>query len=139
MKLHFVSAVLIATLAGAGIVPPLNSSLENIPHNLNVSLTDDASFDSSSSSTVHTLAEPSKFDKAAEIGHTLDAAMKSKDSIARWFFKDFPNFHKTCQSPFDGDGVEELKKWGFDDSEKLRKEVEKECDFDKGSSLLLMS
>ncbi|KAH7558382.1 hypothetical protein BM1_05654 [Bipolaris maydis] len=129
MKLQFVFAVWIATLASAGVIVSPSLSPENVTH-VNVTLADVALIDSESSLIAHTLAEPTKFEKSAEIGRTLDAAMKSKDSIARWFFKDFPNFQETCQSPFDGDGREDLARWGFDDSEKLRKEVEKECDFD---------
>ncbi|EUC41771.1 hypothetical protein COCMIDRAFT_29507 [Bipolaris oryzae ATCC 44560] len=129
MKLQFIFVGLIATLASARVVVSPSPSPENVTH-VNVTLADVASIDSDSSSTAYTFAEPTKFEKSAEIGRTLDAAMKSKDSIARWFFKDFPNFQETCQSPFDGDGREELARWGFDDSEKLRKEVEKECDFD---------
>lgn len=56
--------------------------------------------------------------------------MRSKDSVARWFFKDFPQFAETCQSPFTGDGKAELAKWGFDDSDALSATVAKECDFD---------
>ncbi|KAJ6201691.1 hypothetical protein J3E72DRAFT_410021 [Bipolaris maydis] len=129
MKLQFVFAVWIATLASAGVIVSPSLSPENVTH-VNVTLADVALIDSESSLIAHTLAEPTKFEKSAEIGRTLDAAMKSKDSIARWFFKDFPNFQETCQSPFDGDGREDLARWGFDDREKLRKEVEKECDFD---------
>ncbi|EOA92123.1 uncharacterized protein SETTUDRAFT_153104 [Exserohilum turcica Et28A] len=126
MKLHFIPAVLIVALVSAGVVPS-NASLER----LDSPLSDDISLDWSPEATVHTNTEPTQFEKAAEIGRTLDAAMKSKDSIARWFFKDFPNFSETCQSPFDGDGREELKKWGFEDSEALSKTIEKDCDFDK--------
>lgn len=129
MKLQFVFAVLVATLASARVVVCPRPSPEHVTH-VNFTLADAASINSDSSSKAHTFAEPTKFEKSAEIGRTLDAAMKSKDSIARWFFKDFPNFQETCQSPFDGDGREDLARWGFDDSEKLRKEVEKECDFD---------
>lgn len=130
MKLHGVLAVLLAALTAAGVVPPSNAALSNLTHSVNDTVFDN-DVSGSSSSTAHTQADPSKFDKAAEIGRTLDAAMRSKDSIARWFFKDFPNFHETCQSPFDGDGREDLRKWGFDDSEALSKDVEKDCDFDK--------
>ncbi|XP_014558693.1 hypothetical protein COCVIDRAFT_93893 [Bipolaris victoriae FI3] len=129
MKLQFVFAVLVATLASARVVVSPCPLPEHVTH-VNFTLVDAASVNSNSSSKAHTFAEPTKFEKSAEIGRTLDAAMKSKDSIARWFFKDFPNFQETCQSPFDGDGREDLARWGFDDSEKLRKEVEKECDFD---------
>lgn len=131
MKLRLALPVLIAALAAASVVPSLNTSLQNFTDGINHTVIDENFPDSSLSSTAHSNAEPSKFDKAAEIGRTLDAAMKSKDSVARWFFKDFPNFHETCQSPFDGDGREELRKWGFDDSEALSKEIEKDCDFDK--------
>lgn len=131
MKLRGVLPVLTAALAAAGVVPSPDTSLQSFTDGIDDNLSNDTFLDSSSSSTVHTYAEPSKFDKAAEIGRTLDAAMRSKDSVARWFFKDFPNFHETCQSPFDGDGREELKKWGFDDSETLSKDIEKDCDFDK--------
>ena len=131
MKPCLALSVLIATLAAAGVVPSSDTSLQNFADRTDKALSNDTFRDSSSSSTAHTNAEPSKFDKAAEIGRTLDAAMRSKDSIARWFFKDLPNFHETCQSPFDGDGREELKKWGFDDSEELSKDIEKDCDFDK--------
>ncbi|KAL1797105.1 hypothetical protein ACET3X_003711 [Alternaria dauci] len=79
----------------------------------------------------HTLANPpTKFEKAVSTGQTLDFAMRSKDSVARWFFKDFPQFANTCQSPFTGDGRAELATWGFDDSDALSATVEKECDFD---------
>ena len=56
--------------------------------------------------------------------------MKSKYSVARWFFKNYPDFAETVQSPFDGDLREKLKEWGYDDSEELSKKLDKDCDFD---------
>lgn len=133
MKLFVIVGALVATLAHARVVPSFDAALRNPPRDagLNETLNEDAFLGVTGPSTVYINAAPSKFDKAAEIGRTLDSAMKSKDNVARWFFKDFPNFHETCQTPFEGDGREELAKWGFDDSDELSKEVEKDCDFEK--------
>ncbi|KNG47995.1 hypothetical protein TW65_05336 [Stemphylium lycopersici] len=132
MKLLVIIGALVSTLANARVVPSLDAAPRNLPRDagINNTLSDHLYLGGTEPSTVHINAAPTKFDKAAEIGRTLDSAMKSKDSVARWFFKDFPNFHETCQSPFEGDGREELAKWGFDDSDELSKEVEKDCDFE---------
>lgn len=124
MKLPFVSLVLITAVVHTRVALPSGTSLENFTRNLEFKITPAAN------TTVHTNADPSKYEKSAGIGRTLHSASKSKDGVARWFFKNFPNFADTCQSPFDGDGREELRKWGFDDSDELSKDVEKECDFD---------
>jgi len=71
-----------------------------------------------------------KWEKAVNDGRTLYHAMLSKDSIARWFFKDFPDFAETVQSPFDGDLRDKLKEWGYKDDDELSKAIEKDCDFD---------
>ncbi|CBX92211.1 hypothetical protein IAQ61_000390 [Plenodomus lingam] len=71
-----------------------------------------------------------KWDKAVNDGRQLYNAMRSKDSIARWFYKDYPDFADTVQSPFDGDLREELRKWGYNDNDALSKLIEKDCDFD---------
>jgi hypothetical protein len=133
MKLSFVAVALLVALANARVVPTSDTALEILARDtgLNITYADDTFSDGNEPSTVSTNAEPSKFDKAVEIGRTLDSAMKSKDSVARWFFKSYPNFQDTCQSPFDGDGREELKKWGFDDSDALSDGVKNDCDFDK--------
>jgi hypothetical protein len=133
MKLLHIVAV--ASLASARVVPTSDTQLiENLTRNLqpNVTYADDLFSDYSEPSTAATNADPpSKFDKSAEIGRTLNNAMRSKDSIARWFFKDIPGFQETCQSPFDGNGKKDLETWGFDDSDKLSKEIENDCDFAK--------
>ncbi|KAF1849711.1 uncharacterized protein K460DRAFT_257900, partial [Cucurbitaria berberidis CBS 394.84] len=72
----------------------------------------------------------SAWEKAVESGRTLYSAMKSKDSVARWFFKNYPDFSETVQSPFDGDLREKLKEWGYNDNEELSKKLDKECDFE---------
>ncbi|EDU46732.1 conserved hypothetical protein [Pyrenophora tritici-repentis Pt-1C-BFP] len=125
MKRPFVALLLLTAVIHARVALPSETSLENVTRNLgfNINRVDEASF-------VHTNAEISKFEKSVEIGRTLSSASKTKDSVARWFFRNSPNFADTCQSPFDGDGREELKKWGFDDRDELSKGVEKECDFD---------
>lgn len=73
---------------------------------------------------------PSAWESAVTSGRALQAGMKSKDTIARWFFKDHPNFAETVQSPFDGDLRKELKEWGYNDNEELSKQIEGDCDFD---------
>lgn len=122
MKRAFVALVLITGVVHARVALPSETSLENVTRNLG--------FNTFNTSIVHTNVDTSKFEKSAEIGRTLSSACKSKDSVARWFFKDFPNFADTCQSPFEGHGREELEKWGFHDSDELSKDIEKECDFD---------
>jgi hypothetical protein len=131
MKLLHIVAV--ASLASARVVPSSDTQLiENHTRDLQPNVTDDSFSSYSEPSTAGTNANPpTKFDKSAEIGRTLNNAMRSKDSIARWFFKDIPGFQETCQSPFDGDGKEDLKIWGFDDSDNLSKEIENDCDFAK--------
>lgn len=124
MKLPFVALVLITAVVHARVALPSGTSLEYVTRNLGSNIT------LVGNTIVHTDADKSKYDKSTEIGRTLHSASKSKDSVARWFFKYFPNFADTCQSPFDGDGRKELRKWGFDDSDELSKDVEKECDFD---------
>jgi hypothetical protein len=127
--------VVVASLASARVVPsPDTQLIENLTRDLkrDASYADDTFLDYNEPSTAGTTVDPpTKFDKAAEIGRTLNNAMRSKDSVARWFFKNFPGFQETCQSPFDGDGKEELAKWGFNDGNELNKQIEKECDFDK--------
>lgn len=71
-----------------------------------------------------------KWEKAVNDGRTLYNAMLSKDSIARWFFKDYPDFAETVQSPFDGDLRDKLREWGYKDDDELSKQIEKDCDFD---------
>ncbi|KAI8934288.1 hypothetical protein NX059_009028 [Plenodomus lindquistii] len=71
-----------------------------------------------------------KWEKAVNNGRTLYNAMRSKDSIARWFYKDYPEFAETVQSPFDGDLREELKMWGYNDNDELSKKIDKDCDMD---------
>ncbi|CAE7194196.1 hypothetical protein P3342_009594 [Pyrenophora teres f. teres] len=126
MKQPFVALLLLTAVVHARIALSSEASLENFTRDLGLNITR-----ADTDSFVHTNAEKSKFEKSVEIGRTLSSASKSKDSVARWFFKNFPNFADTCQSPFDGDGREELRKWGFDDSDELSKSVENECDFDK--------
>jgi hypothetical protein len=138
MKLHILHISAIVALASAHILPPTStdSTTANLTRNTyNNTDADGAKLsnisDDHNPSTVHTLANPpTKFEKAISIGQTLDSAMRSKDSVARWFFKNFPQFAETCQSPFTGDGKAELAKWGFDDSDALSATVAKECDFD---------
>jgi hypothetical protein len=134
MKLHRFAIAVIAALASAHILSPIDISPTDLSYDTGISNTStNHAFDNSNSSTVHTAADPppdAKFDKARSIGLTLDSAMRSKDSVARWLFKDFPQFSETCQSPFTGDGREELAKWGFDDSDALSAKIAKECDFD---------
>jgi hypothetical protein len=133
MKLLYIAVAASLACANARVVPSSDTQLiEDFARHLpgNVALTDDSFLDHGEPSTAGTAANPpTKYEKAAEIGRTLNNAMRSKDSVARWFFKDIPGFQETCQSPFDGDGKETLKTWGFDDSDKLHQEVEKECDF----------
>ena len=133
MKLLYL--VVVASLASARVVPSSDTQLiENLTGDLqlNVTYADDSFSGYSEPSAAGTNANPpTKFDKSTEIGRTLNNAMRSKDSIARWFFKDILGFQETCQSPFDGDGKEDLKTWGFDDSDKLSKEIENDCDFAK--------
>ncbi|OAL48528.1 hypothetical protein IQ07DRAFT_655006 [Pyrenochaeta sp. DS3sAY3a] len=74
---------------------------------------------------------PSAWESAVEYGRTLNSAMKSNDHIARWFFKNHPNFAETVQSPFDGDLREELKTWGYMDNEDLSNQIKNDCDFDE--------
>jgi hypothetical protein len=133
MKLSVVAVALLAALSNARVVPTSDTALDILARDtgLNLTYSDDPFSDENEPSTVFTNAEPSKFDKAVEIGRILDSAMKSKDSVARWFFKSYPNFQDTCQSPFDGDGREDLKKWGFDDSDALSDGIKNDCDFDK--------
>jgi len=135
MKLHALTLAVLATLASTHVLPPTDASLTNLTYSANLKDTPidhvAATFDPS---TVHTTADPpppnAKFDKAVSTGQTLDSAMKSKDNIARWLFKDFPQYAETCQSPFTGDGRADLAKWGFDDNDALSASVAKECDFD---------
>lgn len=56
--------------------------------------------------------------------------MRSEDSVAREFFKSYPDFAETVQSKFDGDLREQLELWGYNDNEELSKTIDKECDFD---------
>ncbi|RMZ66235.1 vacuolar amino acid transporter 1 [Pyrenophora seminiperda CCB06] len=126
MKRPFIALVLITAVVHARVALPSETSIENFTRYLGFTVPQ-----SGNDSTVHTTADISKFDKSVEIGRTLGAACNSKDSVARWFFKNFPNFADTCQSPFEGDARDELKTWGFDDSDELSKDVEKECDFDE--------
>ncbi|CAN9190957.1 unnamed protein product [Alternaria alternata] len=138
MKLHILHILAIVALASANILPP--TSIDSTTVNLTLDAYNNTSADGAKLSNtsddhdpsiVHTLANPpTKFEKAISIGQTLDSAMRSKDSVARWFFKDFPQFAETCQSPFTGDGKAELAKWGFDNSDALSATVAKECDFD---------
>ncbi|CAN9253875.1 unnamed protein product [Alternaria alternata] len=138
MKLHILHILAIVALASAHILPPTStdSSTVNLTRDAYKNTDADGAklsniSDDHDPSIVHTLANPpTKFEKAISIGQTLDSAMRSKDSVARWFFKDFPQFAETCQSPFTGDGKAELAKWGFDDSDALSATVAKECDFD---------
>ncbi|KAI5373633.1 hypothetical protein J4E82_007681 [Alternaria postmessia] len=138
MKLHILHILAIVALASAHILPPTStdSSTVNLTRDAYKNADADGAklsniSDDHDPSIVHTLANPpTKFEKAISIGQTLDSAMRSKDSVARWFFKDFPQFAETCQSPFTGDGKAELAKWGFDDSDALSATVAKECDFD---------
>ncbi|KAI4604677.1 hypothetical protein J4E83_011030 [Alternaria metachromatica] len=135
MKLHILTIAVIATLASTHVLPPSDDPLINLTYSANLKDTPinyvAATFDPS---TVHTTADPpppnAKFDKAVSTGQTLDSAMKSKDNIARWLFKDFPQYAETCQSPFTGDGRADLAKWGFDDSDALSEKIKNECDFD---------
>ncbi|KAI4640243.1 uncharacterized protein J4E79_011824 [Alternaria viburni] len=135
MKLHILTLAVLATLASTHVLPPTDTSLTNLTYSANLKDTPidhvAATFDPS---TVHTAADPpppnAKFDKAVSTGQTLDSAMKSKDSVARWLFKDFPQYAETCQSPFTGDGRADLAKWGFDDSDALSEKIKNECDFD---------
>lgn len=71
------------------------------------------------------------WDKAVDIGRTLYFAMKSKDSIAAFFFKNYPQFAGTVQSPWDGDLREELKSWGYNDNDELSNTIKNDCDFEK--------
>jgi len=135
MKLHILTIAVIATLASTHVLPPSDISLTNLTYSANLKDTPihhvAATFDPS---TVHTTADPpppnAKYDKAVSTGQTLDSAMKSKDNIARWIFKDFPQYTETCQSPFTGDGRADLAKWGFDDSDALSEKIKNDCDFD---------
>ncbi|KAI4609228.1 uncharacterized protein J4E87_011057 [Alternaria ethzedia] len=135
MKLHILTLAVLATLASTHVLPPRDTSLTNLTYGVNLKDTPEdhaaATFDPS---TVHTTADPpppnAKYDKAVSTGQTLDSAMKSKDNIARWLFKDFPQYAETCQSPFTGDGRADLAKWGFDDSDALSEKIKNECDFD---------
>ncbi|KAG9186415.1 hypothetical protein G6011_02971 [Alternaria panax] len=132
MKLHLLPIFVLAALAPAHILPPPNP-LTNLTHdaNLHDSISSNATTSSSSILALHPRANPpTKYEKAIDIGRTLISAMKSKDRVARWFFKDFPQYAETCQSPYKGDGKAELATWGYDDSAALSKTVEKECDFD---------
>jgi hypothetical protein len=132
MKPHALSIFAIAAVATALVLPPTCTSLTDLTHDADINNdTKSDAFNYSEFSTVHKTANPpTKFDKAVSISLTLNSAMRSKDSIARWFFKDFPQFSGTCQSPFTGDGRAELATWGFDDSDALSATVAKECDFD---------
>lgn len=78
---------------------------------------------------------PSAWESAVEYGRTLNSAMKSNDQVARWFFKDHPNFAETVQSPFDGDLREELKTWGYMDNEVLSNQIKNDCDFDESHDI----
>ncbi|KAI4641295.1 hypothetical protein J4E93_008174 [Alternaria ventricosa] len=135
MKLHILTLAVLATLASTHVLPPSDSALTNLTYDTSLEDTPihhiAGTFDPS---TVHTTADPpppnAKFDKAVSTGQTLDSAMKSKDNIARWLFKDFPQYAETCQSPFTGDGRADLAKWGFDDSDALSEKIKNECDFD---------
>lgn len=131
MKLHILIIAVIATLASTHVLTPNDSPLTNLTYDADLKETPTAN--AVDISTVHTAADrpPNvKFDKAVSTGQTLDSAMKSKDSVARWFFKDYPQYAETCQSPFTGDGRADLAKWGFDDSEALSVKVANEGDFD---------
>jgi len=132
MKLHILTIAVIATLASTHVLPPTNTSLTNLTYSAN--LKDTPIDHAADTPAVHTLADSpppnAKFDKAVSTGQTLDSAMRSKDGVARWFFKDFPQYAETCQSPFTGDGRADLAKWGFDDSDALNAKVANECDFD---------
>jgi hypothetical protein len=83
--------VVVASLASARVVPsPDTQLIENLTHSLQLEViyADDTFLDYSEPSTAGTAADPpTKFDKAVEIGRTLNNAMRSKDSVARWFFK----------------------------------------------------
>jgi hypothetical protein len=134
MKFQLFGIAAVAVLASTHVLPPNDSPLTNLTYNAGLKDTSISNaVDSSDPSTVHTAADTppnAKFEKAVSTGLTLDSAMKSKDSVARWLFKDFPQFAETCQSPFTGDGRADLAKWGFDDSDTLSASVAKECDFD---------
>ena len=128
MKLLHIAILASLAFVSARVVPSSDPQLiENLARDLqgNVSYADGSFLDYSEPSTAGNADPLSKYDKAAEIGRTLNNAMRSKDSVARWFFKDFPGSQETSQSPFDRDGKEALKTWGFDDSDKLHQKVEK--------------
>lgn len=134
MKLQLFGITAVAALASTEALSPNGNSLMNLTYDTELKHTPISNdIGNSNSPTVYTAADTppnAKFDKAVSIGLTLDSAMKSKDNVARWFFKDFPQFAETCQSPFTGDGRADLAKWGFDDSDALSASVAKECDFD---------
>ena len=132
MHLYLILFAVLAALATARVVPPEIAPHSNITdiYNFNATEVEDASFDWSKIAIAATNADGA-FDKAVEQGRTLYVAMRSKDSVARWFFKNYPNFAETVQSPFDGDLRAELKQWGYWDDDESSKDIQDECDFDK--------
>jgi hypothetical protein len=133
MRLQLLFILALPALATSHLLQLTSSapSLANLTHDASIRNDTKSDIPKAYTPTIHTTANPpTKFEKAVSIGLTLNSAMKSKDSVARWFFKDFPQFAETCQSPFTGDGRAELATWGYDDSDALSATVAKECDFD---------
>jgi hypothetical protein len=83
------------------VVPSHDTQLiENLTRDLQLdaAYADDTFLDYSEPTTAGTGANPpTKFDKAVEIGNTLNNAIRSKDSVARWFFKNYPGFQMGIQ------------------------------------------
>ena len=130
MKPHLAVLASLAALATAEIVSPSDGPLGQLTHSDKLKITETDDLVDWRELTTGVADADSAWDKAVETGRTLHNAMRSKDSIARWFFKNYPDFAETVQSPFDGDLREKLREWGYNDNEELSKTIEKDCDFD---------
>ncbi|KAL6707137.1 hypothetical protein ACN47E_004684 [Coniothyrium glycines] len=129
--MQYLTVVLLAlAVLAAARVASLPEHASNQKHNITVTNSIGFAFDLDNPA-VATSNAGTPFDKAVESGGTLYIAMRSKDSVAQWFFKGYPNFAGTVQSPFDGDLRTELRTWGYKDDDELSKKIEKDCDFDK--------
>jgi hypothetical protein len=125
MKLSgYLYAALLTNLATAKALhkPPLSRTLDLLDRN-----------ESASSGTAFDSVKPAndahkadKWSSSVVRGRKLVQAMKATDVVAATLF----NLGETAESPFDGDGKQTFETWGYDESEKLQKDVDKECDFE---------
>ncbi len=131
MKLSFMASVVaLVTLSTTRILPPPTILRDDHTRDYKRDITTAESFQNISSEGEVDAENASKWDKAVEMGQTINSALKLKESLARWVFKNYPDFADTVQSPFDGGLVQELMDWGYNDGEAASQKILKDCDFD---------